>query len=146
MSLARSTSVLVLALLAQGPVLAQAAPSFMPGFTAFEGQLKGSEPPAWQLVSMIRIGSEADLNPRGNRLLSALISFVNKRGEAAQSVVLMITAEDKHVELINKLIGSVLEEAATRADAGVVAKLKVSVSVTDPVTKESRSFEFAKRT
>jgi hypothetical protein len=58
----------------------------------------------------------------------------------------VITAEDKHVELINKLIGSVLEEAATRADAGVVAKLKVSVSVTDPVTKESRSFEFAKRT
>ena len=47
---------------AQGPVLAQTAPSFMPGFTAFAGQLKGSEPPAWQLVSMIRIGSEADLN------------------------------------------------------------------------------------
>lgn len=142
---ATSALALALALLAQGSVLAQTAPSFMPGFTAFAGQLKGSEPPAWQLVSMIHIGSEADLNQRGNRLLSALVGFVGKHGEAAQSVVLMITAEDKHVELINKLIGNVLEEAATRTDAGVLAKLKVSVSVTDPVTKESRSFEFKKQ-
>ena len=145
MTFIRSSAALALALFAQGPVLAQTAPSFMPGFTAFAGQLKGSEPPAWQLVSMIRIGSEADLNPRGNRLLSALVGFVGKHGEAAQSVVLMITAEDKHVELINKLICNVLEEAATRTDAGVLAKLKVSVSVTDPTTKESRSFEFKKQ-
>ncbi len=97
------------------------------------------------MISTIRIGSEADINPRGNQPLSALVDFVNKRGEAASSVVLMVTTEEKHVELINKVIGFVLEEASSRSNAVFVAKLKITVSITDPVTKAERSFEFKKK-
>jgi len=124
---------------------AQEQPSFMPPFMAHEGLLKNSDPPAWQMISMIRIGRESDINPRLNQLLSALIHFVNKRGDSASGAVLMITAEEKHLELINKAIGVVLEEASSRSNAAVVAKLKVSVSLTDPVTKNARDFEFKRR-
>lgn len=136
---------LLFALFIQSYVQAQSLSSFMPPFTAYEGQLKNSDPPAWQMISMIRIGSESEINPRGNQLLSALINFVNKRGESASSVVLMITAEEKHLELINKVIGVILEEASSRSSAAVVEKLKISVSITDPVTKAERSFELKKK-
>ncbi|PWF45510.1 hypothetical protein [Massilia glaciei] len=59
--------------------------------------------------------------------------------------MLNITVEEKHLEMINKVVGVVLEEASLRSDAAVVEKLKVSVSLTDPVTKNDRNFEFKRR-
>ncbi len=118
------------------------AQSFRPKFTAMEGQLKGSNPPVWQMIATIRVNEESDLNPRFNQLSSAIVNFANKRGDSATGLLLMVTAEEKYFEQINKVIGGVLEESASRSNSTVIRNLKVSVSLSDPVTKQSRDFIF----
>jgi len=122
----------------------QAPPSFAPKFMAHEGKLKGVKGPDWQLFVTIRIAGESDINPRFNQFLNALVTFVDKHGKASRGVVLVIYADEKLAETINKAIGVVLEEAAARSKPAVIDALQISATVTDPATKNEKTFEFKK--
>ena len=125
--------------------MAQTTPSFMPAYTAFEGQLKGVEPPVWQMFARLRTKSEADVNARGDQLLSSLVTFVKKHGEAASVVFISISAQEAQFPVWNKVIGIILEEASTRTSPVAIERLKITVTLTDPETKVEKTFQFQKQ-
>jgi len=131
--------------LAATPLVASSqSSSFMPKFTAIEGKLKNVKGPDWQLLVTIRIADESDINPRFNQLLGALVTFVDKHGKSSRGVMLSIYADEKYAETINKAMGVVLEEAASRSTPAVIDRLQISVTITDPETKNEKAFEFKK--
>ena len=126
-------------------VNAQTADSYMPAYMAFEGQLKGVEPPAWQMIANLRTKSEAEINPRGNQLLSSLVAFVKKHGDAASGVLITISTQEAQFPLWNKVIGVVLEEASFRTSSAAIEKLQITVTLTDPESKAEKTLKFQKQ-
>jgi len=145
MKLFRILTPVALMLCSPVSVYAQSSAFSMPPFIAHEGQLKNSDPPAWQMIAMIQVQSESDINQRGNQLLSSLIGFVKKRGDSASGVVLMITSDERHFDLLNKVIGMIIDEASTRTTPAAIERLKISVSLSDPVSKVNRTLEFRRK-
>ena len=127
------------------PLGVTASDSYMPGYMAFEGQLKGSDPPAWQMIASVSTKTEAEINSRGNQLLSSLVSFVKKRGDAASGVLVTIRSEETSFGLWSKVMSTILEEASSRTSSGAIEKLKITVTLTDPVSKAEKTLQFQKQ-
>lgn len=127
------------------PSSAFAQDSFMPGFMAFEAKLKDRPPPAWQMMARISAKSEADVNPLGNRLMSALVNFVKKRGDEALGVIVNIKCDEASFDLWSKVMAGILEEASSRTSARAIEKLDISVTLADPVSKAEKTLAFKKQ-
>ena len=108
----------------------------LPALFVREGQLKDIEPPAWQMIALLRIDSEADVKRILNPTIDKLFGFLETRGASAHSVVIAIDVPEELHEHVAALMNWLPGYVASKGHADLMRVLKMSTTLTDPKTKK----------